>query len=152
MIPTLYGRIQTRLVLFLLLGLPITALFAYGHNGWDWDWAQAQPFFLFLATVVGVGLLLDPVYIFLQSLRWDRDWPFAFQFFFSFVEFGIVVALMANALVPWLPMAGPKMAIDLQTVTLHFLSVFIPSYLALLGPLSVFFIRWRFKGAQFGKL
>ena len=152
MIPTLSGRTQTRLFLFVFLGLPITALFAYAHNGWVWDWGQAQIFFLFLTTLLGVGLLLDPVYIFIQSVRWDRDWPFAFQFFFSIIEFGIVVGLMFNDLIPWLPMAGGKGAIELQTVTLHFTSVFIPSFLALLGPLSVFFIRWRFKAGQFGKL
>jgi hypothetical protein len=108
MIPTLSGRIQTRLFLFVFLGLPITALFAYAHNGWVWDWGQAQIFFLFLTTLLGVGLLLDPVYIFIQSVRWDRDWPFAFQFFFSIIEFGIVVGLMFNDLIPWLPMVGER--------------------------------------------
>lgn len=153
MIPTLLGRIQTRLFLYVFLGLPITALFAYAHNGWVWDWGQARMFFLVLTTLLGVGLVLDPVYIALQSLRWDRDWPFAFQFFFSIIEFGIVLGLMANNLLPWLSIANMKgVSIDYQIIIMHFLSVFIPSFLALLGPLSVFFIRWRFKAGQFGKL
>lgn len=152
MLPTLAGRIQTRLFLFLVLGLPITALFAYAHNGWVWNWDQAQIFFLFITTLTILGLILDPVYIFIQTLRWDRDWPFAFQFFFSIVEFGILVGLMMSDLIPWLPMGSGKGAVQLQTVVLHFLCVFIPMFLALLGPVSVFFIRWRFKGGQFGKL
>ena len=36
--------------------------------------------------------------------------------------------------------------------TLHFTCVFTPSFLALLGPMQAIFVRWRFKGGQFGKL
>ncbi len=153
MIPTLLGRIHTRLLLYILLGLPITALFAFVHNGWAWEWNQARMFFLVLTTILGVGLILDPVYIAMQSLRWDRDWPFAFQFFFSIVEFGIVIGLMANNLIPWLSIDNMKgVDVDYTTITLHFISVFVPSFLALLGPVSVFLIRWRFKAGQLGKL
>jgi len=152
MIPTLSGRIQSRLFLFVMLGLPITALFAYLYSGMAWNPVVAETLLLFLATITGVGLILDVVYIGLQKLRWDRDWPFAYQFFFSIVEFGIVLALAAVGLIPWLPepvfgtLSGQMMA------AMHFTSVFIPSFLALLGPISVFFIRWRFKAGQFGKL
>lgn len=155
MIPTLSGRIQTRLFLFVVLGLPITLVFALSQTGWVWDWGQMQVFFLFLATITVLGLILDPVYIALQRLRWDRDWPFAFQFFFSIVEFAIVLALAVGGFLPWLDgmaVKGQPASVDAWVATRHFLWVFIPSYLALLGPISAFFIRWRFKAAQFGKL
>jgi hypothetical protein len=42
-------------------------------------------------TVNAIGFILDPVYIWIQRRRWDRDWPFAYQFFFSWVEFGLVL-------------------------------------------------------------
>lgn len=101
MIPTLAGRIQTRLLLFVLLGIPLTALFS-----WLWLPLYWDLLFVFLltvlATVTGFGLLMDVVYIGLQRLRWDRDWPFAYQFFFSIVEFAIVLWAARAGLIPWL--------------------------------------------------
>ncbi|ABD54526.1 hypothetical protein [Jannaschia sp. CCS1] len=149
MIPTLAGRLQTRIFLFLFIGLPITFAFGLYMNGWQWDWPAIQIFVWFLCVVTGAGLLLDPIYIFLQSLRWDRDWPFLFQAFFSWVEFAIVLAVARAGLLPFLPAEAFQ---TLATPILHFTLVFIPSFLALLGPMQVLFIRWRFKGGQFGKL
>lgn len=152
MIPTLLGRLQSRLFLFLVIGVPITLIFALAQAGWSWNWQFMQYFLWFLATITGLGLLLDPVYIFLQSLRWDRDWPFAFQLFVSIVEFAIVLALARFGMVPWLPKEIFQADGAIGTASLHFALVLIPSYLSLIGPLSVFFIRWRFKGGEFGKL
>lgn len=151
MIPTLAGRIQTRLLLFVLLGIPLTALFS-----WLWLPLYWDLLFLFLltvlATVNGFGLIMDVVYIGLQRLRWDRDWPFAYQFFFSIVEFAIVLWAARAGLIPWLPAEALAGTDGLIMASSHFATVFIPSFLALLGPISVFFIRWRFKAGQLGKL
>ncbi|MBF9033855.1 hypothetical protein HKCCE2091_06355 [Rhodobacterales bacterium HKCCE2091] len=152
MTPTLAGRIQTRILLFIVLGLPITLIYALAVNDFIWFWPRMEVFFRFIATVFLIGLILDPVYIFLQTLRWDRDWPFAYQFFFSIVEFGIALALAANGLIPWLDSFDFDDGPEIWTAIWHFTVVFIPMFLALLGPLSVFFIRWRFKAAQFGKI
>jgi len=149
---TFAGRLQTRLFLFLFIGLPITCLYGFAVSGWQWDWRVIQIFVWFLCTITGFGLLLDPVYIFLQSTRWDRDWPFAYQFFFSWVEFGVVFFVARAGLVPYLPEVAFQGSRGLGIATLHFALVFVPSFLALLGPLQVIFIRWRFKGGQFGKL
>lgn len=149
MIPTLSGRLQTRILLFIFIGLPVTFLFAFWQVGWQWDWARIQVFVWFLCAVSGAGLLLDPVYIFAQTLRWDRDWPFAFQAFFLWVEFAVVLFLARAGLVPFLSEAAFQ---ALGTPVLHFTLVFIPSFLALLGPLQVLFIRWRFKGGELGRL
>lgn len=152
MIPTLAGRIQTRLLLFVLIGIPVTLLYAWAILGGNWEWREIQIFLWFLCTITGLGLLLDPIYIFLQSTRWDRDWPFAYQFFFSWVEFGIVFFLARAALIPYLPEFAFQGARGLGIASLHFTLVFIPSFLALLGPLQTLFVRWRFKGGQLGKL
>lgn len=149
MIPTLAGRLQTRLFLFVFIGLPVTVVFGIFMNGWVWDWSAIQTFVWFLCAVTGVGLLLDPLYIFAQSTRWDRDWPFLFQAFFSWVEFALVLALARAGLVPFLP---AEAFAALGTPILHFTLVFIPSFLALLGPMQVLFLRWRFKGGQLGRL
>ncbi len=152
MIPTLAGRLQTRLLLFVLIGIPVTLLYAWAILDWHFEWREIQLFVWFLCTITGLGLLLDPIYIFLQSTRWDRDWPFAYQFFFSWVEFGIVFFLARAALIPWLPEFAFQGTRGLGIASLHFTLVFIPSFLALLGPLQAVFVRWRFKGGQLGKL
>lgn len=149
MIPTLAGRLQTRIFLFLFIGLPVTLGFGLYVGGWQWDWAALQVFVWFLCVVTGVGLLLDPVYIFAQTTRWDRDWPFAFQAFFMWVEFAIALSIIRTGAMPFLPEAAFQ---DLSTPITHFALVFVPSFLALLGPLQVIFIRWRFKGGELGKL
>ena len=152
MIPTLAGRLQTRLFLFLFIALPITLVYGFAWAGWQWDWRTIQIFVWFLCTITGLGLLLDPIYIFIQTTRWDRDWPFAYQFFFSWVEFGVVFAVARAGLVPYLPEFAFQGGRGLFIAGLHFTLVFIPTFLALLGPLQAIFVRWRFKGGQFGKL
>ena len=149
MIPTLAGRLQTRLFLFLFIGLPVTFLFAISRTGWDWGWAQVQVYVWFLCAVAGVGLFLDPLYAFAQSLRWERDWPFLFQAFFSWVEFAVVFFVARAGVLPFLPEAAFA---TLSPAITHFTLVFVPSFLALLGPMQVLFVRWRFKGGQLGKL
>ena len=100
MIPTLAGRLQTRIFLFLFIGLPVTFAFGFLMAGWQWDWSVIQVFVWFLCAVTGFGLLLDPLYIFAQSTRWERDWPFVFQAFFSWVEFGVVFFVARAGLLP----------------------------------------------------
>lgn len=154
MIPTLKGRIQTRLLLFCLVGIPVTILFGLWQSGP----APAGPviwlFLLFLVTINLLGLILDPVYMFIQSFRWDRDWPFAYQLFFSILEFVVILVLARQGAIPWLGAMAATGApvVGIGLATLHFLCVLVPTYLALLGPLSVFLIRWRFKGGEIGKL
>ncbi|MEM9755311.1 MAG: hypothetical protein AAF914_04925 [Pseudomonadota bacterium] len=159
MTPTLLGRIQTRLILFFFIGLPITFIFALGQAGWRFDWSEMRVFFVFLICILVVGLILDPVYILIQRFRWDRDWPFAFQFLFSIVEFLIVLGIAAIGFLPFLDAmttvekgANVPPGFNALTPTIHFILVFIPSFLALLGPISLFAIRWRFKAGQLGKM
>jgi hypothetical protein len=150
MTPTLLGRIQTRILLFVIVGLPITLVFGL----WlvDWSWPPAPVPFIFLGTLLLVGLLLDPVYIFIQSFRWDQDWPFAFQFLFTIVEFLIVLLIIYLDLHPWLLPVAVTSAEALWLTTLHFTLVFIASFLALLGGLQILLVRWRFKAGELGRL
>ncbi len=159
MLPTLKGRWLTRVLLFLWIGVPVTFVFSVAIAspdsptlpllGWNYETLPFQILFLLLV----VGLLLDPVYIRFQQYRWERDWPFAFQFFFSIVEFLIVLAL-----VWWGVLDFVRSPLDLHTsetyalIAVHFAFVFIPSFLALLGFVQIFMIRWRFKGGEWGRM
>lgn len=157
MTPTLLGRIQTRILLFIVLGLPITLLFSIYLSDWVVPPTNVTPF-LVLATLLIVGLILDPVYIYLQRFRWDHDWPFAFQFFFSIIEFLIVLLIVWTDILPYLPASeivdtsGLINWTVVLTYTSHFLLVFVPSFLSLLGFVQIFMVRWRFKGGEWGRL
>ncbi len=95
MTPTLLGRWHTRLLLYVFLGLPLTFLWGFYKEGWqlparyDLDTIFVSSF-SFLTGILILGLLLDVLYIQIQRFHWDQDWPFAYQFFFSIVEFLIV--------------------------------------------------------------
>lgn len=157
MTPTLLGRIQTRILLFIVFGLPITLLFSIYLSDWVVPPTNVTPF-LVLATLLIVGLILDPVYIYLQRFRWDHDWPFAFQFFFSIIEFLIVLLIVWTDILPYLPASdivdtsGQLNWNAVLTFTSHFFLVFIPSFISLLGFVQIFMVRWRFKGGEWGRL
>lgn len=150
MTPTFSGRVQTRLLLFLLIGIPVSILFAYLWGDSGFDQGVLLLLLTLLVTITIIGLVLDVVYIGLQRLRWDRDWPFAYQFFFSWVEFGIAAWAAEGGLVPFFP---ETLSADLWTMMItHFAVIFVLSFLALLGPLQVLSLRWRYNGGQFGRM
>ncbi len=145
MTPTLAGRWQTRLLLYIFIGLPITVLYALyldlGEVG-----RFADPF-VFLTAILVIGLILDYPYIQIQRFRWDNDWPFAFQLFFSILEFLIVLGLMNIGFLDSFLVER----IDADTATTHFTLVLIPSFLAVLAGIQIFLVRWRFKGGELGR-
>lgn len=146
MTPTLLGRVQTRLFLALLFGVPATLvmMLAVGDLFVDPEKLAFWKLPNLFAYVVAVGLVLDPVYIGLQRLRWDRDWPFAFQLAGSVAEAGVVYAIHGQ---DWFP--NVKMHPDDAWIfPIHFALMFVPSFLFLLGPMKVLFPRWRFAGGQ----
>jgi hypothetical protein len=149
MLPTLSGRIQTRLLLFFIIGLPATFL-------WSWYNEARLPIisfpYIMLVSVLLVGLLLDPVYIYLQGFRWDQDWPFAFQLASMIFEFGVVIGIIMYSRHPYIPAVALRTNDDLLFISSHFVSVLIPSFLLLLGPLQVFLVRWRYKSGELGRL
>ena len=153
MTPTLLGRWQTRLLLFVVLGLPITFFWGLYKEGWRFpppteiDSIFVQSF-LVIGCILILGLILDPLYMQIQRFHWDQDWPFAYQFFFSIVEF-LIVALAIEYDVLWFLFDRVKPPFwDAAT---HFAWVFIPSFLALLGGVQIYLVRWRFKGGELGR-
>jgi len=168
MTPTLLGRWHTRLILFLFIGLPITFLYAWYLSAWGLssDYAISWPFdqvwfrlppielsifqdpFKFLLALLIVGLVLDIAYIQIQRFQWDQDWPFAYQFFFSWVEFFLVFYAMDFGLLDFM---FPDGRIPFSTALVHFTWVFTFSFIGVLALLQIFFVRWRFKGGEIGR-
>jgi hypothetical protein len=152
MTPTLKGRWQTRLLLYLVIGLPITLLVSLSNTDWKFPPAiglnRFQDPFTFITAILLLGLVLDILYIQIQSVHWDDDWPFAYQFFFSILEFFIVYGAMRYGLLDALFPGG---RIPFSNAAWHFSFVFLLSFLALLGGIQIFMVRWRFHGGEVGR-
>ncbi len=153
MTPTLLGRLQTRLLLFIVIGLPMTFLWGLYKDNWEFlifsnSRSNLLHAFYFITCILVLGLILDPLYMQIQRFHWDQDWPFAYQFFYSIVEFLLVYAAVYADLL-WFLFDG--VAPPFSDAVCHFSLVFIPSFLALLGGVQIFMVRWRFKGGELGR-
>ena len=136
MIPTLWGRWQTRLLLLGTIGVLITLAFCVLFGNF------VTPFAL-LGYVLLFGFLWDAFYNYLQTLRWDRDWPPLF-----FVAGGIVEGLFLWGLMHLIPLPGVDPELSFGKFGSHYGTVFIVTLLMMLGPLKIVFLKWRFRGGQ----
>jgi hypothetical protein len=163
MTPTLLGRWHTRLILFLFIGLPVTLVYAWYLAAWQFSsvytWLPPvelsifQDPFKFLTVLLLVGLVLDVLYMQIQRFHWDQDWPFAYQFFFSIVEFFLVYYLIDFGIqLGFLDFLFPdRVSIPFDVAAWHFTFVFIPSFIGVLALIQIFAVRWRFKGGELGR-
>jgi hypothetical protein len=134
--PTLIGRWQTRIALLGTLGVLVSTLFALAYG--------TALFFLVLAYVAAFGLVWDVLYIALQRLRWDRDWPAAFQVLNGLVEGALVYGLIATV---GLPGIAPG-AVPLPLFVAHYGTVWLVTFLWAQGPMRALFPFWRFHGGR----
>jgi hypothetical protein len=143
MLPTLNGRVQTRIFVSLVVGgiwtLLITPLLPVPGTLAD---AYATTFVVLLTvTVLGVGWEL--VYHFVQQFRWEKDWP---------TFFGLITAINEGALV-WLllefeTVPGIDRPVPLSAFLLQFVTTWLVIWLVVNGPMRVPFIHWRFRGGR----
>jgi len=135
MTPTLSGRIQTRLTLLALVGVPWTMLIVPLLPG-DVGHRQALAALLVVAAL-GVGWEL--LYHACQQLRWDRDWPSLFALVVGVPE-GVLAwpVLDRLGLAPRSPFA----------YVLFLGSTWLLVWLVLHGPIRVLAPRWRHTGGR----
>ncbi len=136
MTPTLLGRWQIRLFLLSTIGLVISLLV------W-WITRSPTPLpLLALLYVFIVGCILDVLYQYIQSFRWDRDWPTSFQ----------VVAGIVEGLLVWLLVELSNHFALAKSFTLIFLiqygSIWLIIFALLQGPLRILWPQWRYQGGE----
>lgn len=147
MTPTLLGRIQTRIFLLVVLGVPWTLVLGpilprpEGASLGD----AYQVLFLALALVALIGVVWELVYHGLQQLRWEKDWPTLFGLLTGINE-GIVVYLVLRLMSD----QGWPFEFELDTVAfvVDFAVIWVSVWLAANGPMRVVFLRWRFRGGR----
>ena len=143
MLPTLNGRIQTRVFVTLVVGglwtLLITPLLPVPGTLPD---AYATTVVVLLAvTVLGVGWEL--LYHLLQQFRWEKDWPTFFGLVTAVNEGVLVWLLLAAGAVPGI--AGP---VPFSAFLLQFVTTWLVVWLTVNGPMRVPFVHWRFRGGR----
>jgi hypothetical protein len=144
MVPTLFGRLQTRLVLLTVVGGLVTAGLApvLPVAGPLADRYRAA--YAVLAGVAVLGLGWDLVYQLLMQWRWEKDWPTLFGLLTLLPE-GVVLWWVNRAeALPGLPESVPPLAF-----TVHLVVVWFMVWVVANGPLRVPFLRWRFSGGRF---
>jgi hypothetical protein len=143
MVPTLNGRIQTRIVLLATVGSVLTLLVTpllpiHAPLG-----TAYKTTFIILATVLVLGIGWECIYHFLMQWRWEKDWPTNFGLFTLVNEGALVWVLLHFKLVPGIH--GP---VPTSAFVIDFLVVWIGVWLVANGPMRVPFLRWRFRGGR----
>lgn len=146
MTPTILGRWQTRFFLLFTIGFLITLYF-----GWLFDNYTTPIIILIYVTVFGIGW--DILYNVIQSFRWDRDWPPAYQLFagiweglflWALIQAGFLWGLFGLEELPGVPTAS----ITLGQFLSHYCTVWFVTFLASQSLMRLLFPRWRFRGGQ----
>jgi hypothetical protein len=135
MTPTLSGRIQTRLALLALLGVPWTMVIVPVLPG-GVRYGQTL-LALLVVAVLGVGWEL--LYHACQQLRWDRDWPSLFA-----LAAGVWEGALAWPVLNQLVLAPSSM----RAYVLFFGTTWLLVWLATQGPIRVLAPRWRHTGGR----
>lgn len=142
MVPTLAGRIQTRLFVLGAIGsmltlvvtplLPLPGSLAGGY----------RTTFTVLAAVAILGVGWEFVYHGLQQFRWEKDWPTFFGLVTAINECVLVFVLARCNL---LPNVEP---IPLGIFLIDFLVVWLGCWLFVNGPIRIPLVHWRFHGGR----
>jgi hypothetical protein len=150
MLPTLGGRIQTRLFLLATIGSLVTLIMAaiLPANGAPLS-VKYQDAFVVLAAVAVIGIGWECVYHFLMQWRWEKDWPTFFGFA-TLLNEGILVYLLArNGGLPGIYGRGADAPlVPFWFFWIDFLAVWIIVWLVANGPMRVPFLHWRFFGGR----
>jgi hypothetical protein len=143
MVPTLNGRIQTRVFVLLVVGgiwtLLITPLLPVPGS---LESAYLTTFIILLAVMV-LGVGWEFVYHLIQQFRWEKDWPTFFGLITGINEGTLVWLLLGLGLVP-----GIEGKISFGAYLLQFLTTWILVWLMTNGPMRAPFVHWRFRGGR----
>ena len=143
MVPTLYGRIQTRIVLTIVVGgiwtLIITPFLPTGEPLGP----SYRMTFSILLTVLVLGIVWEFIYHGLQQFRWEKDWPTFFGLLTGINE-GLLVWILLKA--GAIPGVGD---VPLSVFLIQFITTWLVIFLVVNGPVQIFFSRWRLRGGRF---
>jgi hypothetical protein len=139
---SLAGRMQTRIVLFAVIGGIWTALITpilptrlpLGRS--------YEMSFTVLGLIIVLGLLWELLYHLLQQYRWDKDWPTAFSLLAGVPEGTLIWLLLGTDTWFW------DVPVTARGYWLLFVSIWLVVWVALSGPIRVLLVRRRWRGGK----
>jgi hypothetical protein len=144
-LPTLGGRIQSRIVFLAVIGglitLILTPILPLGNGPLG---TKYKTTFLILLTVIVLGVIWEFIYQFIMQWRWEKDWPTFFGLITAIPEGIVVYLLVDNGAVPGIA----AHSVPLSAFLIDFLVIWIAVWLWVNGPMRVVNIRWRFHGGR----
>ncbi len=159
MIPTFFGRIQTRIFLLVVVGglwtiliTPVARVFV------DSD-AMGSPAlsdvykvtFTVLLVVLVLGLAWEVVYHGLMQFRWEKDWPTLFGYI-TIINEGILAYVVVKSLGSDTAEPGSLSALIEGLTPAPYLVAFVTTWIVVNlfanNLMQVLFIRWRFRGGR----
>jgi hypothetical protein len=142
-VPTLTGRIQTRIFLLAVVGGLITLIIVPFLPGSAPLGDKYRDGFLVLLSVAVVGVLWELLYHLLMQWRWEKDWPTLFGLAEGVPEGVLIWILLSAGAIPGIAGTVGGVAFLIQ-----FILVWLGVWLVANGPMRVPFIRWRFRGGR----
>ena len=143
MVPTLNGRIQTRLFLLAVVGGLITLIITPVLPGNAPLGDKYRDTYLVLLTVAVLGVLWECLYHFLMQWRWEKDWPTLFGLVTAVPEGLLIWLLLSVGAIP-----GIVGHVSGAAFVILFGLIWLGVWLTANGPMRVPFIRWRFNGGR----
>jgi hypothetical protein len=143
MVPTLPGRIQSRIFLLATVGAIVTALLTPLLALPGPLSAAYKTTYIILATMLVLGIGWELLYHLLMQWRWEKDWPSLFGLVTAVPEGILIWFLLAAHVVPGIGKIPP-----LSAYLIEFIVVWVCVWLVGQGPMRIPFIRWRFHGGR----
>ena len=142
MLPTLFGRIQTRIFVIAVIG-GLWAIIIGPLLPGDGTVSDKYKAMYGVLLIVGVvGILWELVYHGLMQFRWEKDWPTLFGLAVGIPE-GIVAYFIAKSgVLSWTE------NITLGQFLIGFITTWIVTWLWVNGPMRIFTVHWRFRGGR----
>ncbi|WP_183096226.1 hypothetical protein [Nocardioides stalactiti] len=148
MLPTLNGRIQTRVFMLVVFGGFLTFILTpllpggFGFNGESYKIT-----YLILLTVLVLGVGWELIYHGIQQFRWEKDWPTMFGLITAINEGALVWLLLEFGLIPGIEGSNPPASV-FWAFFIDFSIIWFVIWVWTNGPMRVPLIRWRFQGGR----
>lgn len=142
MLPTLMGRIQTRIFVIAIIG-GLWALVIGPLLPGDATVTDKYKAMYGVLLIVGVaGIVWEFIYHGLMQFRWEKDWPTLFGLAVGVPEGVVAYCIARSGVVAWTE------NISLDAFLCGFVTTWIVTWLWVNGPMRIFTVHWRFRGGR----
>jgi len=142
MVPTLSGRIQTRLFVVLVVGGLWAVLISPMLPGGGRTQDKYEAMYAVLLIVALLGVAWEFVYHGLQQFRWEKDWPTLFGLLLGVPEGFAVFAVTRSGVL------SAAENISVAAFLLGFGTTWLVTWIFVNGPMRVLSVHWRFRGGR----